>query len=73
MTTSFDAKIRERVLQIETMPAIPAVFLPLLKLLSNSAMDSASAWDFEPIFVDSQTLDFRIERPRWQPQLSSSA
>ena len=37
MTTSFDAKIRERVLQIETMPAIPAVFLPLLKLLSNSA------------------------------------
>ena len=37
MTTSFDAKIRERVQQIETMPAIPAVFLPLLKLLSNSA------------------------------------
>lgn len=37
MTTSFDAKIRERVHQIETMPAIPAVFLPLLKLLSNSA------------------------------------
>ena len=37
MTTSFDAKIRERVRQIETMPAIPAVFLPLLKLLSNSA------------------------------------
>jgi|HubBroStandDraft_4_1064222.scaffolds.fasta_scaffold23607_4 hypothetical protein len=21
---------------------------------------------FEPIFVDSQALDFRIERPRWQ-------
>lgn len=37
MTTSSDAKIRERVQQIETMPAIPAVFLPLLKLLSNSA------------------------------------
>jgi putative nucleotidyltransferase with HDIG domain len=37
MTTSLDAKIRERVQQIETMPAIPAVFLPLLKLLSNSA------------------------------------
>jgi putative nucleotidyltransferase with HDIG domain len=37
MTTSFEAKIRERVQQIETMPAIPAVFLPLLKLLSNSA------------------------------------
>src|SRR3981081_1156237 len=37
MTTTLDAKIRERVLQIETMPAIPAVFLPLLKLLSNSA------------------------------------
>jgi len=37
MTTSSDAKIRERVQQIETLPAIPAVFLPLLKLLSNSA------------------------------------
>jgi len=35
--TSFTATIRERVQQIETMPAIPAVFLPLLKLLSNSA------------------------------------
>jgi putative nucleotidyltransferase with HDIG domain len=37
MTASFEAEIRERVQQIETMPAIPAVFLPLLKLLSNSA------------------------------------
>jgi putative nucleotidyltransferase with HDIG domain len=37
MTTTLEAKIRERVQQIETMPAIPAVFLPLLKLLSNSA------------------------------------
>jgi len=36
MTTSFTATIRERVQRIETMPAIPAVFLPLLKLLSNS-------------------------------------
>src|SRR2546426_751933 len=36
MTTSLDAQIRERVQQIETMPAIPAVFLSLLKLLSNS-------------------------------------
>jgi putative nucleotidyltransferase with HDIG domain len=35
MTTPYTAKIRERVQQIETMPAIPAVFLPLLKLLSN--------------------------------------
>ena len=35
MITSFDATIRERVRQIETMPAIPAVFLPLLKLLGN--------------------------------------
>ena len=34
---SFTATIRERVQRIETMPAIPAVFLPLLKLLSNSA------------------------------------
>ncbi len=37
MTTSIDATIRERVRQIETMPAIPAVFLPLLKLLGNPA------------------------------------
>lgn len=36
MTNSFDAMIRERVQQIETMPAIPAVLLPLLKLLGNS-------------------------------------
>ncbi|MGB6386643.1 MAG: HDOD domain-containing protein [Terriglobales bacterium] len=35
MTTSYTAKIRERVQQIETMPAIPAVFLPLLEMLNN--------------------------------------
>ncbi len=35
MNTSFSAMIRERVQQIEAMPAIPTVFLPLLKLLSN--------------------------------------
>jgi putative nucleotidyltransferase with HDIG domain len=36
MTTSasIDAKIREHIEQIETTPAIPAVFLPLLKLLN---------------------------------------
>jgi HD-like signal output (HDOD) protein len=34
---SFKAIIRERVQHIETMPAIPAVFLPLQKLLSSSA------------------------------------
>lgn len=37
MNTTVTATIRERVQKIETMPAIPAVFLPLLKLLSNSA------------------------------------
>ncbi len=36
MTTSLTATIRERVQHIETMPAIPAVFLPLLKMLSGS-------------------------------------
>jgi putative nucleotidyltransferase with HDIG domain len=36
MITSVDATIRERVQNIETMPAIPAVFLPLMKLLGNS-------------------------------------
>jgi hypothetical protein len=32
MTTSLTETIRERVWHIETMPAIPAVFLPLVKL-----------------------------------------
>src|ERR1700690_4562043 len=36
MSTFFTATIQERVQHIETMPAIPAVFLPLLKMLSNS-------------------------------------
>jgi len=36
MIASLTATIRERVQHIETMPAIPAVFLPLLELLSNS-------------------------------------
>ncbi len=36
MTPPLSATIRERVLRIETMPAIPAVFIPLLKLLSRS-------------------------------------
>ena len=40
MTTSFMITIRERVKSIETMPAIPAVFLPLLKLLSSSAEEA---------------------------------
>jgi putative nucleotidyltransferase with HDIG domain len=40
MTASLTASIRERVQQIETMPAIPAVFLPLLKLLSSSGEDA---------------------------------
>ncbi|MGD0511841.1 MAG: HDOD domain-containing protein [Terriglobales bacterium] len=40
MTASLTAGIRERVQQIETMPAIPAVFLPLLKLLSSSGQDA---------------------------------
>ena len=35
MTTAIDITIRERVEQIKTMPAIPAVFLPLLKLLNT--------------------------------------
>ena len=39
MTTSFTATIRERVQHIDTMPAIPAVFLPLLTMLSSSSED----------------------------------
>jgi putative nucleotidyltransferase with HDIG domain len=37
MSVSVTATIRERVRQIETMPAIPAVFLPLMKLLGNAS------------------------------------
>jgi putative nucleotidyltransferase with HDIG domain len=40
MTTSLATTIREHVERIETMPAIPAVFLPLLKLLSGSAEEA---------------------------------
>jgi putative nucleotidyltransferase with HDIG domain len=39
MTESVAVTIRERVQQIETMPAIPAVFLPLIKMLNNSGED----------------------------------
>jgi putative nucleotidyltransferase with HDIG domain len=39
MIASVAATIRERVQRIETMPTIPAVFLPLLKLLSDSKED----------------------------------
>jgi putative nucleotidyltransferase with HDIG domain len=40
MITPFTEMIRERVRHIETVPAIPAVFLPLLKLLSSSKEDA---------------------------------
>jgi HD-like signal output (HDOD) protein len=40
MTASFTTSIRERVQHIETVPAIPTVFLPLLKLLSGSGEDA---------------------------------
>jgi putative nucleotidyltransferase with HDIG domain len=39
MTASVSEKIRERVDHIETMPAIPAVFLPLLQMLNDSTVD----------------------------------
>ena len=34
MTTSMNATIRERVARIETMPSVPAVFIPLLEMLN---------------------------------------
>jgi putative nucleotidyltransferase with HDIG domain len=40
MIASLTETIRERVQGIETMPAIPAVFLPLLKLLGSSAEEA---------------------------------
>jgi putative nucleotidyltransferase with HDIG domain len=39
MTASFTETIRSRVQQIETMPSIPAIFLPLLEMLNNSTDD----------------------------------
>jgi hypothetical protein len=33
----------------------------------SGGIDSASAWYFEPIFADFETLDFRIKRSRRQP------
>ena len=38
-STDATPTIRDRVQQIETMPAIPAVFLPLMNLLSSSGDD----------------------------------
>ncbi len=39
MTTPYTETIRTRVDHIETMPAIPAVFLPLLKMLNDSRIE----------------------------------
>jgi putative nucleotidyltransferase with HDIG domain len=39
MTPSFTDTIRSRVQQIETMPAIPQVFLPLLEMLNKATED----------------------------------
>ena len=39
MNHSVDALIRERVYRIETTPAIPVVFLPLLNLLQSAPED----------------------------------
>ena len=39
----------------------------LMIAIRKCGIDSASAWHFEPIFVDFETLDFRIERSRRQP------
>lgn len=41
MIDSLSKNIRERVRRIEAMPAIPAVFLPLLNMLSDPAKDVA--------------------------------
>src|ERR1700740_722539 len=37
--SALTATIRERVQHIQTMPAIPAVFLPLLKMLGSSSQE----------------------------------
>jgi hypothetical protein len=42
-------------------------------MFESSGKDSAGAWHFEPIFVDFETLDFRIERSRGQPEFRGGA
>jgi hypothetical protein len=37
-----------------------------MDVFENVQADSDGAWDFEPIFVDSQTLDFRVQHERRQ-------
>jgi hypothetical protein len=39
---------------------------PVWQKVEISRIDSARAWHFESIFVDFETLDFRIERSRRQ-------
>ena len=62
MTTSIDAKIRERVQFIETMPAIPAVFLPLLKLLNSPDgklhEGTPFSWDTFGLHFESRVHEF---------------
>src|ERR1700722_31078 len=41
--------------------------------LGDDDVASADAWRFEPIFVDLETLDFRIKSSRRQPQFRGCA
>jgi hypothetical protein len=39
-------------------------FMQIAHIVESGGKDSAGAWHLEPIFVDFETLDFRIERSR---------
>ena len=51
---------------VKAMTIRQVVFLPMGK-------GSAGPWHLEPIFVDFETLDFRIERSRLQPEFRGRA
>ena len=58
--------IIEEDLAARGLPDYIATATPVWQKVEISRIDSANARDFEPIFVDFETLDFRIERPRRQ-------
>ena len=51
---------------VKAMTIRQVVFLSIRK-------GSAGPWHLEPIFVDFETLDFRIERSRGQPEFRGGA
>ena len=49
------------------------VFRSIGKGSAGQEKDQLGPWHLEPIFVDFETLDFRIERSRGQPEFRGGA